>query len=149
MILIKLTSGKYCKVDDSDYKALSRYTWWENCNGYAWRQVQKTINGKRSRRSIFMHRVIVNTPDGLDTDHINNDKLDNRKSNLRAVSRSINMLNTLIRSNNNSGTIGVSFFKPNGKWRSYITINGKQRSLGYFTEKSEAIKARKNALELL
>lgn len=44
-----------------------------------------------------------------------------------------------------SNYIGVSWFKPIKKWRAYITHNGKTKCLGYFTNKEDAIKARKKA----
>jgi hypothetical protein len=140
---IKLTSGKTTIVDDEDYKKYSKYNWWENCNGYAWRQVQKNNKNTRKRQSIFLHRQINNTPYKMDTDHINRDKLDNRKVNLRSVSRSQNMLNLSPTKANRSGAVGVCKHKKSGKWRSYITINNKQKSLGYFELLDDAIKARK------
>ncbi len=82
---------------------------------------------------------------GLVIDHINGDTKDNRIENLRAVTRTENGQNRKKASDNKSGTTGVSFNKRSNKWRAGITINGKAKYLGFYTDKNEAIKARKAA----
>jgi len=78
---------KYAIVDDEDYETLSVYKWQYTSNGYAKRKYGKT--------SLLMHRVIAKTPKGLVTDHLNHNKLDNRKSNLRVCTQMDNMQNKL------------------------------------------------------
>ena len=78
-----------------------------------------------------------------DIDHINHDKLDNRISNLRVVTNSENHRNVKISSLNTSGYTGVSFCKNKGKWTVRISDGVKYLNLGYFTDKSDAVKARK------
>ena len=80
-----------------------------------------------------------------DIDHINGDRSDNRWSNLRLASRSENLMNTTVRSDNSSGYKGVGWAKRERLWRAYINIDGKTQSLGYFKELDEAIEARKDA----
>lgn len=80
-------SEKYVIVDDEDYEYLSAFKWQFTSNGYAKRKYGKT--------SLLMHRVIAKTPDGLVTDHLNHNKLDNRKSNLRVCTQMENMQNKL------------------------------------------------------
>jgi hypothetical protein len=77
-------------------------------------------------------------------DHINGDKKDNRLSNLREASIAENNRNLPRRTMNRSGTTGVCISRG-GKWRAFITLNGKQTHLGEFREKSDAVTARKNA----
>ncbi len=91
-----------------------------------------------------MHRVINKTPKGMDTDHINRDKLDNRKSNLRSVTRTINQYNRYIRKDNKSGYQGVYWDKSREIWSAYIDFNHKRLWLGYFENIKEAINARLN-----
>lgn len=88
-VLLRNT-GHYAIVDDDDYERVDRFSpWYETDSGYA---IKKTrINGKNI--SIRMHSLINNTPKGLVTDHINGNRLDNRKSNLRSVSQLINNWN--------------------------------------------------------
>ena len=72
------------KVNSSDYQWLSEFKWYLSTNGY----VYATLNG----RPIAMHVLIMKTPKGMHTDHINHDKLDNRRENLRVVSPRENIL---------------------------------------------------------
>lgn len=86
MILnLKGNSGLSVQVDPEDYDRVVEHSWYFHNMGYA----MATIEGKQT----YMHRFIMNTPKGLHTDHINHDKLDNRRSNLRIVTRAENMQN--------------------------------------------------------
>ena len=125
---IKLTQNKYVLVDDEDYEWLNQWKWCFNSH-YAARNV---YHGKKVS-SILMHRLINNTPEGKQTDHINRNKLDNRRKNLRSVTRSQNM--------RNKGKKGYSWHKRTKKWYAKITLNGKRVSLGYFTKESDARRA--------
>ena len=77
-------------------------------------------------------------------DHINRVKNDNRLCNLRLVSSSENSRNLPITKRNNSGTVGVSWYKNRNKWRATIMNNNRQIHLGYFDDKEEAIRIRKS-----
>ena len=83
--------------------------------------------------------------DNEEVDHINRNKYDNRKLNLRFCSHCENMCNVDIKSNNTSGTKGVSLDKRTGKWHAYITKDKQQYYVGVFENKEDAIKARENA----
>ena len=74
-------------------------------------------------------------------DHINGNGFDNRINNLRDVTRAENTWNIATRKTSKSGFRGVSLYKPNGKWRARINVNGKEKSLGYFKTKELAVKA--------
>jgi len=100
------------------------------------------IDGKKPK--LYFHRLIMNNPKkGLVVDHINRNKLDNRKSNLRIISWRRNILNHKLSSKNTSGSTGVATTKE-GRWRSYATITNKnstkkkQIHLGHFDSKEEA-----------
>ena len=86
-------------------------------------------------------------PNTTDIDHINHNLFDNRKCNLREVTHSQNIMNSSKRSDNTSGVTGVSWCKSKNKWIAYIAMNGKQKYLGAFEKKEEAIKVRKSAEE--
>lgn len=83
MRFIPLTQGKLTIVDDEDYDFLNQWKWsWlkNNWGGYA---VRGTRCRKEHRQNmIYMHRFIINTTKGMEVDHVNGNKLDNRKSNL-------------------------------------------------------------------
>ena len=78
-------------------------------------------------------------------DHINGIPSDNRIKNLRSVSQGENQKNLSIRTDNTSGNIGVLWHKSAKKWQARIYVNGKHKHLGYFSDKNEAIKTRKQA----
>ncbi len=78
-------------------------------------------------------------------DHINRVKDDNRLSNLRSVTKTENLKNMPKFKNNTSGVTGVHWSKLSGKWSAYIQLEGKRMHLGFFTDKSDAIAARKAA----
>jgi hypothetical protein len=81
----------------------------------------------------------------LHIDHINHTKNDNRIENLREVSNLENGKNLPLFKNNNTGHIGVEWYKQTNRWRAGIRVCGKYHHLGYFKQKEEAIKARKEA----
>jgi hypothetical protein len=81
----------------------------------------------------------------LEIDHIGQDSLDNRIKNLRLVTRRENALNQKQSKKNTSGQTGVSWNKRAKMWVAYIKIDGKLIHLGYYIEKEDAIKARKEA----
>lgn len=132
--MIPLTRGKFALVDDEDFDWLSQWKWHIH-TGYAARVLPKFL-GKR--KVIWMHREIAKTPDGMDTDHINLNKLDNRRENLRACSHSENKRNQGPQSNNASGRRGVHFNKWDRKWQARIKANGKNIHLGSFDSADEA-----------
>jgi hypothetical protein len=141
MKTIKLTLGKVAIVDNDDFDKLNQWKW--NCvNGYAARLVSRKL-GKRVM--IYMHREILGTPDGMECDHINSNRLDNRKQNLRICNRSQNQANRSKSSNNTSGYKGVNWHKVNQKWRAKIKINGRSKYLGCFTDIEDAAKAYEKA----
>jgi len=71
-------------------------------------------------------------------DHISGVRDDNRLCNLRSVTHSANMRNTKKREDNSSGVTGVSYDKKTGKWRAKLAT----KSIGYYTDKIDAIYAR-------
>lgn len=137
---IKLTQGYEAIVDDEDFEYLNQFKWYY-CNGYAMRNKLLSIEGE-TQGLVRMHRIINNTPEGLFTDHINRNKLDNRRSNLRTVTKSLNEHNKGIRTRNRSGVNGVCWNKSRNKWQVEIMVNRKHLFLGYYSTLEEASKAR-------
>jgi hypothetical protein len=77
-------------------------------------------------------------PDNMEVDHINTNKLDNRRENLRVCTRQQNNCNTNKRSDNKSGFKGVCFEKRRQKFVARIRIDGKLKHLGYFATAAAA-----------
>ncbi|MEY4838685.1 MAG: hypothetical protein RLZZ475_2544 [Pseudomonadota bacterium] len=80
---------------------------------------------------------------GLEIDHINGDRADNRWCNLRVVTKAQNMWNSKRPSTNVSGVKGVSWVAERGQWLARITVHGRKIHLGQFNSKEEAIAARR------
>jgi len=142
---IPLTQGKVALVDDDDFEWINQWKWRFDSGGYAVREVNNT--------SFYMHRFIMDTPKGMQTDHINRDKLDNRRENLRICNASQNKINEDLRSTNTSGYKGVGYItnkrKRNKRWVATIWKDYKAICIGYFHTPEEASLAyNKKALEL-
>jgi hypothetical protein len=142
---IELTKGYRAIVDDEDFEYLNSFHWVLSGNGYAIRREYIKGSGKKNQknRTIRMHKVVNKTPTGFITDHINQNKLDNRRNNLRTVNKSQNGFNRPAPSNNTSGVKGVYWTPETRKWRATIKVNYKKYHLGYFLDLKEAERARK------
>jgi hypothetical protein len=146
---IKLSQGKYALVDDEDFSRLSKRKWSaaKQADGtfYAVGYLG-TINKKETNE--YMHRVIMNCPKGKFIDHINHNKLDNRKKNLRICSIQENNRNMKIFRNNTSGYKGVYLDKnaKSKKWLSQFYLNGKSFKSSWKTVE-EAAKAYNEAVK--
>jgi hypothetical protein len=140
---IPLTQGYVSFVDNEDYEELSKYKWRASVqpNGrvYAIRSQRNPL--KKTQDTIFMHRVITDASRGMDVDHIDGNGLNNTRSNLRVCSRSENLRNQRLHSDNTSGFKGVSYHKRDRKWQARIRVNGKQHFLGYFDTPEAAARA--------
>ena len=104
------------------------------------------LQGQVLKYHTMAHRVIWAMHSDMwpeAVDHINGDGLDNRLTNLRAVSRSENGRNAAVPVTNRSGVMGVRFYK--GSWEANIRVDGRQRHLGRFSSMGEAAAARKRA----
>lgn len=140
---IPLTRGLCAIVDDEDFEFLSQWPWHafkgHGDKFYACRNSAFDAEGKRTH--IFMHRVIAQTPDGMDTDHINGNGLDNRRSNLRHASRSENMWNRAPNRRGTSKHKGVYWHCQRNKWCASIQVGKVRKHLGLFETEQAAAEA--------
>ena len=129
--------------DKEDIDLVKKYCWYYNTCGYV------THKGKDG--VIFLHRLVMDVADpNIEVDHKchprgNEHKVDNRKKNLTLATPSQNQMNLSLYKNNKSGVTGVFWLKEKRKWWAYIAVDNKRISLGYFENKNDAIKARKDA----
>ena len=121
----------------TDDERVLNHIWCPAADGYS----ATHINGK----PIMAHRFLMNPANDKLVDHINNNKADNRLCNLRIANKSQNAYNSKPRSTNTSGVPGVYFRKDTQKWVACIRHNYKKIALGCFSNKEDAIKARKEA----
>lgn len=118
---IQLTSGDYDNIiiDKDNYDKLKYFKFHVNCYGYA------AFNFKS--KLILLHRYLLNLKDPkIFVDHIDNNRLNNSKSNLRLSNHQLNSQNKSKNTNISSSSryLGVSFIGKTGRWRCYITKNG-------------------------
>jgi hypothetical protein len=99
--------------------------------------------------TLWMHLFIMPHPEGMETDHINMNRLDNRRSNLRVCTPAQNHYNKKAQSNSKSGIRGVSWSSRLSKWVVHICKQRQVVYLGIFTDIGEAIDVYdKKAMEL-
>lgn len=143
---IPLTQGKVALVDDEDYERLNQYKWFVNARGYA---VRWSEGGRKNRRMIYMHRSIINTPEGMDSDHIDGKHANNQKTNLRVVTHRENCMNRHHpKSSRFPGVTRVYDNKLN-PWKAYIKIDEITKYIGNFPTEEEAHEAYSNEVKLL
>jgi len=142
MRTIELTQGKLALVDDEDFEELNQYKWFANKRGNTFYAVRNTKRPNRTK--IRMHKEIMDTPKGLETDHIDGDGLNNCRPNLRVVTSRQNQQNR--HTPKSSIYPGICWWKDRGKWRARIEINGKRKHLGLFDVEEEAYNAYLKAL---
>lgn len=139
-IVLKDKSGNEvgrAKVDNDDVEKCLRLKWRLAGRGYA----MGFVYSNKKQKNIKLHIHIFGKKDGLEIDHINRDKLDNRKGNLRFVSHGDNMLNATMRVDNRSGFTGVFYDTKRNKWLAHF----RGRYIGRYVMKDDAIAARKKA----
>jgi hypothetical protein len=144
---IPLTKGYTALVDDEDYERVSQFNWRANVRKHS-RIVYAYTNVKRpdgTRTTQYLHRFILDAPEGVMVDHIDGDGLRNTRDNLRLATPTENQMNARKRVTNTSGFIGVSWDKAGAKWRARIGVDGKRKHLGLFADPVEAAKARDRA----
>jgi len=128
-----------CIIDVDDFDTIKKYNWSLDKNGYV---VARTKDFGTTR--ITIHNLIIRKNNKSNhIDHINCNKLDNRKINLRECTHSQNKMNRPKQSNNSSGIKGVYFDKSRKKWGARILLRNNILKQKRFNSKEEAIDARK------
>jgi hypothetical protein len=146
---IELTRDKVALVDDEVFEMINKKRWYATHFGYASRKSTKKEKANGAPSVTYMHRQITNAGKEKDVDHINGNRLDNRKENLRVCSRSENLRNQKRKSPSKTSVYkGVCLVKNTQKWRSYIYYDEKAHHLGTFDSETKAALAyNKSALE--
>ena len=131
---ITIEQGYEAIIDAADVPLIDGFKWklHENPAGNIY------VRCGRHPKRIWMHRLILNCPDHMQTDHIDGNGLNNRRSNLREATSAHNNRNRRISTVNSSGFKGVSFHKMSSKWQSCIFVDGRSKHLGLFDTPEEA-----------
>jgi hypothetical protein len=129
-MIIKTLKGIEILVDDEDFEYLNQWKWYATESGYAYRKTRK--DGKYE--TIYMHKQISNVTQGQMVDHINRNKLDNRKCNLRLATPYQNTINSPPR----NGRKYKGVYKYRNKWAVRMRINDKFETLAILDTEDEA-----------
>ena len=129
----KIPKGTFM-IDTKDLPSISMCRWCITNKGY----IYNSYFGK-------LHGVLMRPGKGLTVDHIDRNKLNNTRNNLRVTTHIRNNYNKGLSKRNKSGVVGVSYASKVGKWKAGIKYKLKSYNLSYFNSKEEAIKVRKNS----
>ena len=129
-MIMTFPNGTELLFDTDDYGRVSAHTWHRTGRWYAGAYID--------HKYVRFHRFLMNAPSYLQVDHINLDKFDNRRSNLRFATHKENKRNSGLQSNNTSGCKGARYYKARGKYVAKIKVDGKHIHLGYYSTLLEA-----------
>ena len=131
---IKLSKNAVALVDDEDFERLNQFTWCLELTGYAGRKLRVAeTGGIRNIGRLMHHELLPGVVKGkIHVDHIDGNRLNNQKGNLRYATHSQNLMNRPPKSK--LGLYGVRIISrsPGKPYHAYININGKQKHLGYY-----------------
>lgn len=130
----------FAMVDAADFPAASHHRWFLGKRGYPYRS--ESIGQAGRTRKITLHRDLLGVEDPKQkVDHINRDRLDNRRENLRVVDDRANAQNTSSHRDSRSKYRGVDLHRGTGKWRARAMVDGTVHYLGYFKTEGDAADA--------
>lgn len=132
----KTAKGDLFLLDSEDVKRCLKHSWCVDPRGYLAATISTGVHAT-------LHRFVLGLEDGdgNTVDHINGNRADNRKSNLRLCTQAENGRNLKLKKNNTSGYVGVGRL-PNGRYTAEIMLNGKSISLGRYDTFMQAKQAR-------
>lgn len=142
--LVPLSRGLFALVSPDDLDRVSAFRWRasspdRNGRSYAQRTHHTGPRSQRKTSVVLMHRLILEAPTGVLVDHINGDRLDNRRENLRLTDHRGNARNRGLHRNNTSGFKGVIFY--GGRWYAQIKVDRRNRGLGGYSAPEDAARA--------
>lgn len=140
---------KLCLIDDEDAHLITKVNRCFSVSSHGYAQVVDYlgfVDGKYKYKKQYLHRLIMKAPSHLQVDHINGDRLDNRKENLRLC---MNKSNARNKRQFKGKFKGVYFAKQQNKWTAQITFNRKCTYLGQYETPEEAALAYNKAARKL
>jgi len=132
----QLKCGTIVQIDKEDALNYVGISMWITDHGYV------RVCGRNGIRERYLHREIMKAEKSFVVDHINGDKLDNRKQNLRICTQQQNCFNSKIPTTNSSGVRGVYWCNKRLKWIAQISHNNKTIPLGRYVDFQSAVEAR-------
>jgi len=143
MKTIPLTQGRVALVDDTDFEWLNQRKWYAIHDHNSFYAIRNITVAKNKRRTEWMHRLILGLQrdDKRQCDHIDNNGLNNVRSNLRICTNQQNQRSSRKRTRGTSKYKGVFWNYANSKWLSAIRTKKEQIHLGCFDSEIEAAQA--------
>lgn len=141
-VIGNLSDGEIFKFDLCDLEKVICHKWYPSGENPSTKAI---MNNKRD----YLHRHIMDAPKGCEVDHIDHDRMNNCRNNLRICTHQQNQCNQPLQANNTSGVTGVRFYKARNKYVARIKYFGKDIHLGYYESFLEAIQARDFGAEML
>lgn len=130
MLEFPLTQGKVVLIDDQDRELLLPYKWYAAMFRKTWYAFASEA-GESRPRNLYMHRLIMGMPEGLEVGHVDGDGLNNRRDNLRLATHMQNLTNQRVNAANTSGYRGVTWNKRRMQWMAQTKHFGKHIHFGY------------------
>jgi len=129
---VPLSKGLESVIDAADVHLIDNKNWHVRVYTRSMYAIRTPLLAKGKLGIVRMHRVILDAPNGVEVDHVNSDGLDNRRANLRLVTKAQNQHNRRRNAYSDSGFKGVSWHQATGKWQARIQKDGKEKHLGVF-----------------
>lgn len=133
--IVETTRGEFT-IDRGDIELIKNNTWWINNHGYVYSRNYKN----NSKTTIYLSRYLMNPPKGIEIDHIDMNKRNNRRSNLRLADRVTNNANKG-KSRRGKGSYKGIKQVSNGDWSSHLILNQKSISIGTYVSEIAAANA--------
>lgn len=140
---VTLTKGYLAVIDTDDVSLIASYNWCALVT-------KTTVYAVRREKGqmFFMHRELLKPAPDRKVDHKDTNGLNNRRKNLREATHQENMFNTRKKSRKSTNEKGVTFLKSRQKWKAQIMLDGKNKWLGDFATKEQAVAAYAEASNL-
>ena len=144
--IIKLSRNYQAIIDAQDIEAVSARNWHAVCLSANHVYAASNIRTGEIFKQISLHRYLMQSSSGnTEIDHVNGNTLDNRRVNLRPVTRSQNRMNAVCRCDSLTGLKGIQFEASRGTWKVRIGLNKKSFHIGRYKTLEEAVEARRVA----
>lgn len=132
---IVFKNGLEAFISDCDEDRVSQHQWHTFCVRGIW----YAATGRKDKpRRLYLHRFIMDAPEGMEADHRDGNGLNNQRDNLRLCTHAENLRNRGKQANGSSGYKGVTYFKGGNLWRAQIKLNGKSIGLGVYNTAEQA-----------
>lgn len=142
MISIQIKGSLILLLDEADAWVLEKYSITADRRSGTWYvRAQEKGPGASRKPKLYLHRLLMSPPTGMDVDHKDGNGLNNQRSNLRVASRTQNSLNRGPSPLNKSGFKGVYWNAQREKWYARLVVSKVARKRGYFVTAEQAAAA--------